>query len=1150
MRMNPTSASSLLFLVLAWSLSETPGRTQSPSSSYGGTASPFRTPPTVDGRIEPEEWKGALQTVGFSYAPTRPMLLARTGRSLFGFTKDRLYIAIESEYPPTGRDHSSDTVRDKDYVFDESIEIWLDPNRENRIKGEGDQRFYQMNANAAGGLYDISFDPRQGPDTGWNGRWNYASRVDPTTHLWTVELSLPWEDLGWEPGAVIGRTLGVLIARNFKMPWEQATWFPHPGAFVDWSRYALVELTPDDPVVAIQSLGQHLHKGRLQLEARIWNPGPPRTARVRLRLTSSDMPEVTEEKTLALPAGGDAVYRFEDAPDRLHEHAVHTLDFQIEDTGGRSFLRYGLSWTKAPERKWLYPVGPNPAMAFRFAYYPSWHRLRVRLDPRELDETLAASCTSATLVLEGPEGTPALERTLRWTTSPHQEEFDVGDLKDGDYTLRVAFPGWNDILTQMFTRVHFPFEGNTLGVTDEVLPPFSAVRVEGPTVHVVFRQYDVDGLGLWRSVRAAGNDSAGGFEELLAAPIALVADGVPLQGRGAFVEVTPQAAVFEGRTDLPSATIRTRTRTEVDGCMKVELTLSPPEKGRAGDPPPLHTLTLDIPLRDDKVPLWHVSTTGLRINPAGEIPRGEGPVWDSTRTPDGNWFGNFLCYLWLGAEERGLCWFADNDAGWVHAVNERGQATRPAQELIRSKGVLTLRVNLVQRPIVLTEPRRIVFGLMASPTKPMPEGWRLRNLTEPSLFNMGYATPSRYSAKAPWGNDFSIADWAYRQRTGRGRPTEEEIEVWKARAFPADMEPQFRSNMIQRALGPFLGSFRPGIAYYKMYFDEFHSTAQAHPETHVFQCEWSGEWHRRLLGPPRRESEFGASINVAGIVRSHQDFACWYAAEWIRRGIGCYFDNAFPIRAYDPLTTAAYRLPNGKIQPSAGIWARRDYLRRIWTLHRLLGPDDARPTMMIHMTNTQILPYLTWCDEQLDLEWKDAPDPFQTKYHHSLLRAETIGRQAGNIPYAIAHVLGQAPADQQRRATETREAGLMVHDIRPNWSSGLTPLVKKMLAFGYGQPDSRVVNYWDPQPPIQLSDPECKWLLVKRGPALQILLCTWNPKPESIVLRLTDDRLIQLPARVVNEDKPEEIVPLEEPLLRMEMPGYGFRLLRIEPANR
>jgi len=59
------------------------------------------------------------------------------------------------------------------------------------------------------------------------------------------------------------------------------------------------------------------------------------------------------------------------------------------------------------------------------------------------------------------------------------------------------------------------------------------------------------------------------------------------------------------------------------------------------------------------------------------------------------------------------------------------------------------------------------------------------------------------------------------------------------------------------------------------------------------------------------------------------------------------FDNAFPKRGYDLLTTSAYRLPNGNIQPSASMWAHREFLKRIWNIHQELGPKDIPPIMMI-----------------------------------------------------------------------------------------------------------------------------------------------------------------------------------------------------------
>ena len=61
------------------------------------------------------------------------------------------------------------------------------------------------------------------------------------------------------------------------------------------------------------------------------------------------------------------------------------------------------------------------------------------------------------------------------------------------------------------------------------------------------------------------------------------------------------------------------------------------------------------------------------------------------------------------------------------------------------------------------------------------------------------------------------------------------------------------------------------------------------------------------------------------------------------------------------------------------------------------------PLMMFHMTNTHILPYMGWGESNLDLEWQDNETlPSQAKFPHALLRAESLGRQTGNIPVVLA----------------------------------------------------------------------------------------------------------------------------------------------------
>ena len=1112
----------------------TAGAGEAPAIGGVATVAPFKKPPVIDGKIAPGEWDGAVRTTGFQNIGGQGELDARTGSAYFGFTDEALYLAVVSEMPPDGKLHAGQLNRDSDVIWDEGVEIWLDPNRANRPAAQGDLTFYQLIANAIGTIYDVAFHPKTGPNTGWNGHWQFKNSVDHEKHVWTAELSLPWSDFGWPKGSVVGKNIGVLIARNYKMPWVQCTWFPVRGAFVDWYRYAEMRLTSDSPSVQIVSLGDKVHAGELQLRATIANPGPARQAKVKLGIKTSDMPELNDEKTVDLPANGTASYSFDVPANRLHEDAQHTLSLAVTSPDAKeAWLRYGLPWTQAPEKRWHYRVGADPDAAVRFAYYPSYKFVRVLVDTRELGKE-AEAIRTAKVALAGPSGRKVLNEAIAWEKAPATQEFQIGDIPDGDYILTVTLDGWKEPFVRTFKRIHFPWEGNRLGITDRVLPPFEPIRVKGNKVSVVLREHKVGGLGLWDQVTSLGRD-------LLADSMELVADGrKALHGKGQFTETRPNAAVYEGRAEHRAVTVATKCTTECDGCMRVEVTLSP---GAARDP--LKSLWLDIPLRDKEMPLWHVTSTTLRVNPAGETPKGEGVVWDSAQFPDGNWHGNFKCYLWLGGAERGLCWFADNDAGWVLSTDDKGVPNVPCQQLIRKGGNLTLRVNLVQKPVTLTEPRTIVFGLMASPGKPMKPNWRRIGITEESRFNMCYCAPATYCAKTPWGGDFSIADWAYQKRTGRPGPDKALIEAWKERHFPKDMDPKFRDSAINLALGPFLGTFGPKQNYYKMYFEEFHTTAQVHPESHVFQSEWSGNWYGKLLDRPTVENHKMWGIGCGGIVPSYRDFACWYAAEWVKRGIGCYFDNAFPLRAYDLLTTNAYKLPDGRVQPSAGMWARRDYLRRVWVIHQTMAPKDATPIMMIHMTNTHILPYMVWNEENLDLEWKFGPEPQQSKFPHDMLRAESLGRQTGNAPYVIANVQDAKTKEEAEFADRTRFGAMFVHEIR--WFGGPVPMAKLAADFGYGQDDCQVWNYWDDDYPVESSDPQAKSLLLKRGGEFMLIVATWNPKPADVKFTL-DTRALKLrPTTVLNEEKKEETFRLDARRATFTVPleGYGVRILRV-----
>jgi len=1110
------------------------------------TVAPFRQAPVVDGKIEPGEWEGAVGTVGFLTNGSH-LLDARRGRSWFGFTPERLYFAVVSELPPDGKLMAEQRNRDADVIWDDGVEIWIDPNRDTRPSGQGDPRYYNFMGNSVGALLDVCYDPTKGtPDPGWNAHWEVANGIDPAAGVWVLELSVPITDLGMAPGTLFGRSVGVLIARNFKRNWNQATWFPHQGAFAGWLEYPRMVLTEDGPTVTIESLGEKVFQGQLELQVRLLNPGLARPVQVQLILTSADMPELRDEKRIDLPAGGAAEYAFAVPAGRLHEEAQHHLTLAVQSPDGQTpYFHYAMKWTKAPENRWPEVfVGPNPEAAVRLAYYPSYRFIRLKIDPAELGPEAEASRSAAVRLL-APDGRELLRRTMRWKEAPAVQEFAVPDLPDGTYRVIVKLDRWQEEFHRTFVRQHFPWEGNTLGITETIYPPFEPITVRKNEVRVVLRTYRVGGLGLWDSVQAAGNVSAGPARELLAGPIVLrVNEGQTLKGRGRFTSVKPQAVLYEGTAQGPGVTVQTRCTTEYDGCMKVEMELRPGRKREA-----VKALGLEIPLRDSEARLWHCSTAGLRINPAGAVPAGQGDVWDSRRFPDGNWYGNFKPYLWLGGEERGIAWFADNDKGWVLDVDEKDpDRSAPCLVLHRERGVLTLRVNLIQKPILLTQPRTIVFGLMASPAKPMPADWRKITFDSPyadfpNIRWMGseyWGADTHFAAKYPRNGDLSILEAVQKARLGTPIDADQFVREYAARNFRpelplADKSPEEILNLVRWTLN--WAASAPGPQHRtNAYWEEFHSTNALHEEVRTFQNEWSGSYGYGSTG---------------GLVPSYRDFAVWWGAQFIRRGIGLYFDNAFPKRAYDPVTTSAYVLPNGRIQPSAGMWAHREYLKRIWIVHRSEADPRLPVIQMIHMTNTHLLPYMGWNDANLDLEWFYGPEPQQSKYAPELLRAESLGRQTGNLPLVLANIDNVRSKEEQAFAERTRFGVMMVHEIKARMWGEDGQLLKRVLDFGYGQDDCQVFNYWDEHYPVRTShDEQVKSLLLRRGQDLLLVLCTWNPKPETVTLRL-DGQALGLTLSAATDAETGEALKFDgEGTLAIPLPGYGVRLVRMQGRSQ
>jgi len=1122
------------------------------------TVSRFKQAPIIDGVIRPGEWDCGVSVSGF-LSLNSYWLDSRTGTTYFGFCGENLYFAVISELPPDGNLITNQTRRDSDVILDDGIEIWIDPFRSRRETGEDNLPYTQSIINSIGAIQDLKHVPGQASNSRWNGDWTVANTIDIENNVWICEASIPWKEVGIDDAdAMIGKDIGVIISRNYKRPWNQATWFAHRGGFDIWDSYPKLRLTENAPTVHVKTLGksEKLFDGKLELAMSVNNPGPARTVNVKMLAISSTMPDVADIRTLQLPAGNSADYSF--TVPSFHPEAEHLLRIDITSADDDEiYLKYYMPW-KAPgqDQAWQVRVGPDPDSAVRVAYYPSYNLMKVLVDTSRLDGE-AEQVTSARVALLNPAGEKLLDEVVVWTTPPLEKLFDIPKLAAGEYTVNVNLSGYDKHdFVRKFQREYFPWEGNVFGITNKVYPPFEPMQVNGRDVSLIMRKHQVGSLGLWESVKASSNADPGNYVELLAAPIALkVNDGEVLQGNGRFTSTAGHQVVYEAQSKHPAVGVHVKTITEYDGCQRVELKLEPGSENQE-----LNRLWLDIPLKDSLFPLFHVVTTSIRSNPAGKLHQGDGVIWDSRDFPDGNWYGNFLPYIWIGAEERGICWFADNDKGWVLDVDEKDpEKSTPSLELIRHDGILTLRVNLVQKPVLIEEPRQIVFGIMATPAKPMQENWRairfLRSYKDyPVLSWIGatyWGVGEMMTERYPLNGDLSILTAMQESRLHGGMPGERLkgfMQGWSSRnvdgrEFPlpggrwnADMNADFVKSLARGSIGSAGGA----ADYFCVYWEEFRGVSRFHPETQIFGNEWTGNFSKAW---------------IANVPPSYIDFAVWYAAEFIRRGIGVYFDNTFPARNLDPVTSAAYELPNGEMQPSAGMWARRNYLRRIWTLHQQLAPAEGKPMMMLHMTNSHIVPYMVWNQSNLDLEMSYGPRPAQEKYSHDMLRAESIALQTGNLPLVLAHTYpGEATTQEQEIAEVTRLAAMMVHELKFNYGSRiripqirerLEKMMDLILDFGYGIDDCEVYNYWQDEYPLAATDEQVKSLLLKHGNEVMIVLATWNSQPAEVKLSLNAPVLkVKRLSEAVNAETGERL-PLNANTITVDLEGYGVRILHV-----
>lgn len=1093
----------------------------------------MRTAPPLDGKESPA-WKDASAVYGF-YERVSGNLEPRKGRTLFGYDNNHFYLRVETELPPEGtRLLTSIRKHDGKVYTDDSIEIWLAP--------ENSPHYYQYMVNSFGTVSDMRFDRTGGvPDATWNADWKKVSRLDEARRLWVMEIAIPLKSLGFT-GSPDGKSISLLVSRNWQRPWKQTPFIRNEAPFNDLSRYGKFILNPEAPSIQVEDIGA-VEKQLFDLKGFIRNNSKTeKTYALQLHFAHGDMPETKDSATLTAAPGETKNFLFHDDGNHIHLRTSHLANFTVS-TDGKTVYAADYPFALPIDTAAIWKIPGRISTQFQFSIYPGLKKAGIRFDAEK-----SADRAEVKILLDG-------KTVCSQKFAPLKEEnkfiFDLPALKDGKYVIRLStFAGQKKLRSESrdFVRREFPWENNRLGITEKVYAPFKPLTFRGSSLKTVLNEYTFDDTGLYAEIKPRG-------ESLLKGKTALRFQANGKEGRitgsdGGFTKKSGYSAVFSGKARTDGGfTVSTRSLTEYDGCTRFEMTLAP-EKGKT---PVIDSMYLDIPLDSEQIRLFHIIKAGtIRSNPAIRVPAGNGIVWKSTDTAvSGDFYGNLHMYLWLGELDRGISWFAENDRNF--SLDDK----KAAQELIRKDGVLTLRVYFVNSPLKLTAPRTLVWGMQASPVKPMPADWRNPRLVIPPHggSNAYWGIRPSYAGKYPVGYDWEYVDEMVKARE-TGRINEKYIESFLKKHY-SDMPEDLQKNYRGHAYGGHSGMMAQRGAQPTMLYMEEHCQDQTTPEWETFQDEWGLVPFTPRKWLKEKELTNSALRSAAGIhimpVKSYQDFVMWQCREWLRRGIGLYADNSFPHNSTDIVNSAAYVRPDGAVQPAANIWDMREYHKRMWQLTREMQESVKWPLLVcLHITNAVILPVVCWTDVQLDLEWGWASGykPFPPE----LLEIETTGRQLGVYPQAhfplvgcgLVHenptyLTGKINEDMVRTDWAMRMIyGVLRYDIR---GENFTPMNKIVYDFGFGTDRCKVNEYWQRDYPLEVTPAETvKSVLLRNGSKAILILASWNDKPVTVGIS-GGKNLNILSAQGIY---PAETCRVSGNSFNVKLEKYGMQLINME----
>jgi hypothetical protein len=1068
--------------------------------------------PVIDGLLADGEWHG-LHVSRFvaQSAGGKDLLQPREGSYDLACDGETLFIAVQSavhpvlgplaKHKPLPNDGTVSEV-----IYDDSIELWFDT-----APGTSAGNVYTIDVNGLGAVMMKSTDKQDGlQNTSWRpGGFKQAHALKDG--IWTAEFAIPLRSLGVDDP---GNPLGLRVCRNFKHPWDQSRGEPNVVAFDSPETMSRISFSPNAP--HLRELGFQDADG-IRVAVEVTNPGEaPMAVAGRLAGNAESQPRYGKDFVETLAAGATSTWEYRT---EFFSTAGYLALAEIKVTsadGKEVFYHRDVKWQTQPGRVWdkAATAKAEDAFDFRIGWYPTPQLLHCRADYTAFKDRGKVESLRV-VVTDLASGDVVAEKTLPAAADAVVDaQIELPALGAGDFQAGLFVDTEESaskaVKTLAFEHAtDFPWIGERIGISEEVIPPFTPIEVDGNEAAVILRRYTFGSAGLPEQITSLERN-------ILAGPVRLesLQDGKTVVASGTMTipERLPHRATAKASWRAGALAGATTTELDYDGCLKVVLRVLPTD-GKLID-----ALDLVVPLVDREMPLMHACGDGLRINAAGAIKAGQGTVWTSDTAGRNDLVGTFLPYLWVGGEDRGLCWFAASDRDWV--VDPQDAVSGLTLE--RNGDTLNLRVRLVQVPTTLDREHVITFGLMATPAKP---------ITAPA--------GGKHSGQADWRDiEFGFGN-------GDGLILGM-CSYWGANLY--DVSPASRDFTLVRKIAEAVKHGQVDRPYFEQYQRDFPAmkaevnwSAQPRKARYVIPYtnlvgdftgnrEWrvyQDEWKKRSLDEYRAGKTGGGSIDFVAIpVPSRQDYLLHHYRELLKNGFdSIYWDNMFLVTNRNVVAGGGYRRPDGVFQGEVNIWLLRELAKRTAVLNHQLGKPNLN---MPHMTNANIIPVFSWTGTALDWEWKYGDSDYQDRWRRDYVRAVSLGRQAGCIPVVLEGQTSGRPNAEWLERTLTGVA--LSHDLVIWQPPKLYVEIKNHLrskglgrGLEKGEPACRVHHYWSEQPVTRVRGADTSWIAWEFPDEVVLLVCDYGDGAAACEIAIDTGR-VGLPAgfTAVDWERPTE----------------------------